>query len=424
MAPITGSNPDSSRIERSRQGNWRVLSRWAASRSSSGSTSLSSAVLKMSDREDDESRGPAEPRHHSPIGSPGSFGRQPFWRTSYQPDEGSSVHHGPAGSPGPSGRQSFWRRSYQPDEDSSIHHSPIGGPGPSGRHSFWRTSYQPDEDSSIHHSLIGGPGPSERQPFWRTSYQPDEGTSVHHSPAGSPGASGHQSFWSHGEDSSGLHRAPPASSRRVSARSAEKTVPEVEPPDRVRGARQPDASLQHPAGRQPTRSATSTPRCGEPALEPRAKRAATSMSGKNDAPRAKPVAEVDRATQGRTSSPILRPSKQQKQGTAAKRPVEYRVLKEIALLRASIRKLIPRLPFERVVREIMRHHTTGGHDLRIERAALEALQEASEATVVAVFERAGVIAHKAGRVTITSRDMETVLTDIRKCGILHSSLYA
>ncbi|XP_070390318.1 histone H3.v1-like [Dermacentor albipictus] len=357
MADMTGSNPDSSR-ERSRQGKWRILSRWSASRSASQSTTLSSDILKISDREDDESRGPAVPRPRSPR------------------------------------RESAKRKLQTRPSSGTLARDSSGD--------------KPAEPSPVP-SQADSTGPSGRQSsFWRTSYQPDEGSSVHRGPAGSPGASGRQSFWSRGEDSSGLHRAPPAFSPRL----------------RVSGARQPDASLQHPAGSQPTRSAASTPRRGEPASEPRAKRATRSTSGKNDASRAKPVAEVDRATQGRTSSSISRPSKQRKQGTAAKRPVGYKVLKEILRLRASTRKLIPRQPFERVVREIVRRHTTDGHDLRIARAAFEALQEASEATVVAVLEGAGVNAHRAGRATTTTRDMATVLADIRNYGMLHSSLCA
>nr|XP_054919934.1 proteoglycan 4-like [Dermacentor andersoni] len=407
MAHLTGSNQDSSR-ERSRQGKWLTLSRWVASRSSSES-SLSSALLKISDREDDEPRGPVEPRPRSEAFRPRRESAKRKLQSETRPSSGTL----PRDSSG-----------NKPAEPSPVSSPQPDGTGPSGRRSFWRTSYQPDEDSSIQHTPIGSPGPSGRQPLWRTSYQPDEGSSIYHGPTGSPGPSGRQSFWSRGEDSSGLHRAPPASSTRVSAHSAEKTAPEVEPTDRVSGARQPDASLQHPAGSQPTRSAASTPRHGEPALEPCGKRAATSTSGKNDASRAKPVAEVDRATQGRASSPISRPSKQQKQGTAAKRPVGYRVLKEMARFRAGTRKLIPRLPFGRVARGIVRRHTTGGHDLRMQKSALEALQEASEAVIVAVLEGAALIAHNARRVTIMPRDIETLLTIIRDYASLHSSLYA
>lgn len=369
MAHLTISSLGSSR-ERSRQGKWRILSKWAASRSSSGS-SLSSSILKISDQEEDDLCGPTEPQLHRPR----SAVRQSVQRkrqSETRPSSGTLL------------RTSSGDKSAEPQHNT---------PGPSGSQSFWGTSYQRGEDSSMHRGPVGSPGPS-----------------------------GLQSFWSRREDSSVHHRASSASSARASAPIAEKSAPKVEPPDRFSGARQPDTSLQHPAGSQPMRSAASTPGREEAASEPRDKRSPTSTSSKNDKSRAKPVVGVDRAAQGRRSSPISRPSNQRKLGTAVRRPVGYRALQEIARFRSSTQTLIPRLSFARVVREIMQCHATGGHDLRIQRLALDALQQGSEAVLVALLEGSNLIAHSARRVTIMPRDIQTLLTIIRNYGSLQQSL--
>lgn len=83
-----------------------------------------------------------------------------------------------------------------------------------------------------------------------------------------------------------------------------------------------------------------------------------------------------------------------------------RVLKEIRQLRRTVSLLIPRLPFSRVVREIM----TGlsKNELRIEAIALEALQEAAEAYLVQFFEDAAILSMHAKRVTVHVQDVRLV----------------
>jgi histone H3 len=61
-------------------------------------------------------------------------------------------------------------------------------------------------------------------------------------------------------------------------------------------------------------------------------------------------------------------------------------------------------PFIRLVREICDELTTSG--LRWQRGALEALQEAAEAYLVAMFEDTNLCAIHAKRVTIQSKDMQ------------------
>jgi len=61
-----------------------------------------------------------------------------------------------------------------------------------------------------------------------------------------------------------------------------------------------------------------------------------------------------------------------------------------------------RLPFQRLVREIARGYND---DLRFQASSLMALQEATEAYVVGLFEDVNLCAIHAGRVTIMSKDM-------------------
>ena len=77
-------------------------------------------------------------------------------------------------------------------------------------------------------------------------------------------------------------------------------------------------------------------------------------------------------------------------------------LREIKKYQKSTDLLIPRAPFQRLVRDIC-----GGidNDLRFQKHALVALQEAAEAYVVGMFEDAGMCAVHAKRQTVTKADM-------------------
>ncbi|VTJ85689.1 Hypothetical predicted protein, partial [Marmota monax] len=65
--------------------------------------------------------------------------------------------------------------------------------------------------------------------------------------------------------------------------------------------------------------------------------------------------------------------------------------------------LIWKLPFQRLVREIAQDFKT---DLRFQSAAIGALQEASEAYLVGLFENTNVCAIHAKRVTIMPKDIQ------------------
>ena len=78
-------------------------------------------------------------------------------------------------------------------------------------------------------------------------------------------------------------------------------------------------------------------------------------------------------------------------------------LKEIRHFQKGTSLLIRKLPFQRLVREIARDFKT---DLRFQQAAIEALQEASEAYLVGLFEDTNLCAIHTRRVTIMPKDIQ------------------
>ena len=78
-------------------------------------------------------------------------------------------------------------------------------------------------------------------------------------------------------------------------------------------------------------------------------------------------------------------------------------LREIRKFQMSTHLLIPRLPFQRLVREIAQEFKS---DVRFQGAAILALQEAAEAYVVQLFENANLCAIHAQRVTAMKPDID------------------
>ncbi|XP_048842250.1 uncharacterized protein LOC125715064 [Brienomyrus brachyistius] len=90
-----------------------------------------------------------------------------------------------------------------------------------------------------------------------------------------------------------------------------------------------------------------------------------------------------------------------------KKPHRYRpgtvALREIRRYQKSTELLIRKLPFQRLVREIAQDFKT---DLRFQSSAVMALQEASEAYLVGLFEDTNLCAIHAKRVTIMPKDIQ------------------
>ena len=90
-----------------------------------------------------------------------------------------------------------------------------------------------------------------------------------------------------------------------------------------------------------------------------------------------------------------------------RKPHRYRpgtvALREIRKYQKSTDLLIRKLPFQRLVREISQDYKT---DMRYTKDAMTALQEASEAYLVGLFEDTNLCAIHAKRVTIMPKDIQ------------------
>mmetsp|Transcript_86549 Transcript_86549/g.220538 ORF Transcript_86549/g.220538 Transcript_86549/m.220538 type:complete len:149 (+) Transcript_86549:87-533(+) len=86
--------------------------------------------------------------------------------------------------------------------------------------------------------------------------------------------------------------------------------------------------------------------------------------------------------------------------SSSKKP---RVMQEIRKFQKSEELLIRKLPFQRLVREV----TLGiNENLRFQATAIQALQEASEAYLVGLFEDTNLCAIHGKRVTIMPKDLQ------------------
>ncbi|GHJ84132.1 hypothetical protein NliqN6_0534 [Naganishia liquefaciens] len=81
-------------------------------------------------------------------------------------------------------------------------------------------------------------------------------------------------------------------------------------------------------------------------------------------------------------------------------------LREIRKYQKSTDLLLAKLPFSRVVREVTYELAPYAHNLRWQSSALLALQEATEAYLVHLFEDANLCAIHAKRVTIMQKDIQ------------------
>lgn len=109
------------------------------------------------------------------------------------------------------------------------------------------------------------------------------------------------------------------------------------------------------------------------------------------------TAPTKRPVSGKTLSQVAKKSRVIKfrPGTVA--------LRQIRKYQKTSQLLLRKLPFQRLVREIAQDYRA---NLRFSSTALEALQEASEAYVVGLFEDTNLCAIHAKRVTIMPKDMQ------------------
>uniref|UniRef100_A0A915PYN6 Histone H2A/H2B/H3 domain-containing protein n=1 Tax=Setaria digitata TaxID=48799 RepID=A0A915PYN6_9BILA len=85
-----------------------------------------------------------------------------------------------------------------------------------------------------------------------------------------------------------------------------------------------------------------------------------------------------------------------------------RALQEIRRLQRTVNLLMPRAPFQRLVREIAMNMSEKNMDLRFQSLAISALQEAAEVYLTCLFEDTNLAAIHAKRVTIFPKDVQFV----------------
>ena len=114
-----------------------------------------------------------------------------------------------------------------------------------------------------------------------------------------------------------------------------------------------------------------------------------------------------KAPRKQLASKAARKSAKQPSTGGLKKPHRYKpgtvALREIRKYQKSTELLIRKLPFQRLVREIAQDYKS---DLRFQSNAVLALQEASEAYLVSLFEDTNLCAIHAKRVTIMPKDMQ------------------
>ena len=122
---------------------------------------------------------------------------------------------------------------------------------------------------------------------------------------------------------------------------------------------------------------------------------------------------VGKKVPGKKKTKIVSNAARKSTGPAAlgvKKPHRYRpgtvALREIRKYQKSCELLLRKLPFQRLVKEIAQAFKT---DLRFQSSAIGALQEASEAYLVGLFEDTNLCAIHAKRVTIMPKDMQLTL---------------
>jgi histone H3 len=108
----------------------------------------------------------------------------------------------------------------------------------------------------------------------------------------------------------------------------------------------------------------------------------------------------------RSSPSVKAARKSAPANNSVKKPHRYRpgtvALREIRKYQKTTDLLIRKLPFQRLVREIASVHMDG---VRFSSTSILALQEATEAYMVGLFEDSNLLCLHAKRVTVTSRDM-------------------
>ncbi|XP_065292846.2 uncharacterized protein [Dermacentor albipictus] len=354
---VAGSSSSSSR-SRAPSNRWRVLTKWAMSRSSSES-SLSSTMLKESDDEDLRKESQAV-QQRSLTRSP----RSPLNGNtkSRLPHENTKRKRAISGAGSPP-RMSP-RKVSRPELEKV----------PSSR--------APSHSTSVATPVVAPP----RRSFWSTSYREEA--------------------------------ASDSLARNV--QNGRKSAPEEKSADGSSRVKQGQANTSSQLSTSSQQGLASDSSRHQNATSGRDGTLASTSSGRMTV-KEKAAVEFSAIRRGHTPSTLRSPSKRKQVAPKkAVRKPRYKILGEIERHQSSTVTLIPRLPFARVVREILFSIT--GDNFKMQKLALKALHEASEAVIVALLEGSNDLAHHAHRVTIMNRDLDKLLTLIKSYGDLHGCL--
>ena len=139
-------------------------------------------------------------------------------------------------------------------------------------------------------------------------------------------------------------------------------------------------------------------------------------------------AKMIHTTKKKSTTPACKPKnaavaqaiKGAKKARTAKKEIQYhkpgsqmKWLKEVRKHQESVKLLIPKLPFQRLVREIAQEICT---DLHFQGNTLLALQEACEQFLVSVFDYSNLLAIHASRVTVKPKDFILLLRIWKETG--------
>jgi histone H3/H4 len=113
----------------------------------------------------------------------------------------------------------------------------------------------------------------------------------------------------------------------------------------------------------------------------------------------------------RVSQPVEMPVKKQKRKIATPQKKSdisrsTKTMKAIQIAQRTTHLLVPKLPFSRVVRDIVKKETTGNHQLRMATEALKVLQIATEAYIIGLIEDTNRCTIHAKRSTMMPKDLE------------------
>ncbi|KAK0132539.1 histone H3 [Merluccius polli] len=206
-------------------------------------------------------------------------------------------------------------------------------------------------------------------------------------------------------------KAKAAAKKPAAAKKAKKPVA----PKKAAAKSPKKAAAKSPkkaAAKSPKKAVTKSPKKALKAVVKKApaKKVTKPKAPKKAAPKKKTKQTARKSTGGKAPRKQLATKAARKSAPATggvKKPHRYRpgtvALREIRRYQKSTELLIRKLPFQRLVREIAQDFKT---DLRFQSSAVMALQEASEAYLVGLFEDTNLCAIHAKRVTIMPKDIQ------------------